>query len=142
LGAEEIGLVGGFEYVDQLSDSEIDRSVANFNMDMVGTAWEPATQLYVNVVDGQPNTVWEQADSAAQRLDNDILFLFERGASDHVAFHEAGIDAANFIWREPGTHDLEPWYHTPEDTIDNVSPEKIQQVGDLIDSAVSDLILS
>ncbi|WP_176448330.1 glycoside hydrolase family 3 N-terminal domain-containing protein [Lentibacillus sp. CBA3610] len=138
-GAEEIGLVGAHHYVSQLSDNEINRSVGNFNMDMVGTNWDPATQLYVNVVDGQPNTVWQYAEVAADRLDNDTLFLYERGASDHEAFHEAGIDAANFIWREPGTASLEPWYHTPEDTIDKISPEKIQMVGELMDSAISDI---
>ncbi|WP_160112602.1 M28 family peptidase [Salicibibacter kimchii] len=140
-GAEEIGLVGAFEYVDQLSEEEIERSEAAFNMDMVGTTWEPATQLYVNVVDGQPNTVWEQAEAAADRLNLDDPFLFERGASDHEAFYEAGVDAANFIWREPGTHELEPWYHTPEDTIDRVDPDKVQHVGDLINKAVSGLVI-
>ncbi len=139
-GAEEIGLVGSRYYVSQLSQEEMDRSVGNFNMDMVGTNWEPATQLYVNVVDGEPNLVWQSARAAADRLGNDTLFLYQRGASDHVAFHEVGIDAANFIWREPGTASLEPWYHTPQDTIDRISPEKIQMVGELINSAVSDLI--
>ena len=139
-GAEEIGLVGARYYASQLTEEEIARSVGNFNMDMVGTNWEPATQLYVNVVDGQPNLVWQYAKAAADRLNNDTLFLYQRGASDHVAFHEVGIDSANFIWREPGTASLEPWYHTPEDTIDRISPEKIQMVGDLINAAVSDLV--
>ncbi|MBB6451573.1 Zn-dependent M28 family amino/carboxypeptidase, partial [Geomicrobium halophilum] len=146
LGAEEIGLVGGFEYVDQLSDSEIDRSVANFNLDMVGTAWEPASQLHVSTVDGEANAVWDYTDSAAERLelDDDKLTLHQLGRSDHVPFYEVGIDAALFIWMEPGTAPgqagIEPWYHSPGDTIDRVSPEKIQMVGDLIDSAVSDLV--
>lgn len=138
-GAEEIGLVGAKYYVDQLSEEEVNRSVGNFNMDMVGTNWEPATQLYVNVVDGKPNKVWNQAKSAAEKLNNNTLFLYKRGSSDHVAFHEAGIDAANFIWREPGTAALEPYYHTPQDTIEHISPERIQMVGDLINTAVSDL---
>lgn len=138
-GAEEIGLVGAKYYVGQLSEEEIDRSVGNFNMDMVGTNWEPATHLYVNVVDGKPNRVWDQAKSAAKKLENDTLFLYKRGSSDHVAFHEAGINAANFIWREPGTAALEPYYHTPQDTIEHVSPERIQMVGDLINAAVSEL---
>jgi hypothetical protein len=138
-GAEEIGLVGAYHYVDQLSENEVDLSAANFNMDMIGTNWEPATTLYVNVVDGAPNTVWQYADAAQEKLDLDILNLFERGASDHVPFYNEGIDAANFIWREPGTHSLEPWYHTPEDTIDKVSPEKIQMAGEIVQTAVTDL---
>ncbi|GAB3801917.1 M28 family peptidase [Virgibacillus kimchii] len=138
-GAEEIGLVGSYYYVDQLSEDEVDRSAANFNMDMIGTNWEPATTLYVNVVDGAPNTVWQYAEAAQEKVDLDVLFLFQRGASDHVPFYNEGIDAANFIWREPGTHSLEPWYHTPEDTIDKVSPEKIQMVGDIVQTAITDL---
>ncbi|WP_164215723.1 M28 family peptidase [Virgibacillus sp. YIM 98842] len=140
-GSEEIGLVGARYYVEQLSDDEVDRSAANFNMDMIGTNWDPATTLYVNVVDGTPNTVWQYADAAQEKLDLDVLFLFRRGASDHVPFYNAGIDAANFIWREPGTHSLEPWYHTPEDTFDKVSQEKIQTVGEIVQTAVTDLAL-
>lgn len=141
-GAEETGLVGSNYYVSQLPQEEIDRSTANFNMDMIGTNWEPATQLYVNVVDGAPNKVWESAKAASDKLglEDDKIFLFKRGSSDHVPFYNVGIPAANFIWREPGTAKLEPWYHTAEDTIDKVSPEKIQFVGDLLNTAISDLL--
>ncbi|MFS0646417.1 M28 family peptidase [Siminovitchia sp. 179-K 8D1 HS] len=141
-GAEEIGLVGSRYYVGQLSDGEIERSIANFNLDMVGTAYEPASQLYVNTVDGNSNLVWESVKAASERLkiDDNILNLYKFSRSDHVPFHEAGIDAALFIWMVPGTAGLEPWYHTPNDKIENVSPEKIQLVGNVIHSAVSDLI--
>lgn len=142
-GAEEIGLIGSFYYVDQLSDDEIDRSLAYYNLDMVGTIWEPASQLYINPVDGDPeNLVWQTSEAAADRigLDEDTIFLNPFGRSDHVPFHNAGIDAALFIWMEPGTEGLEPWYHTPQDTVDKVSPEKVQLVGDLIFEAVSDLL--
>ncbi|SFA99711.1 beta-glucosidase [Lentibacillus halodurans] len=144
-GAEEAGLVGSQHYVNQLSEEEINRSAANFNLDMVGTNWEQASQLHVSTVDGESNMVWESADLAAERLelDDDRLTLHQLGRSDHVWFHQAGIDSALFIWMEPGTEPgqagVEPWYHSPEDTIDRVSPEKIQMVGDLIDSAISDL---
>ena len=141
-GAEETGLVGSRYYVNQLSQEEIARSSANFNMDMIGTNWEKATQLYVNVVDGAPNKVWDYAKAASDKLglEDDKIFLFKRGSSDHVPFYDAGIPAANFIWREPGTASLEPWYHTAEDTIDKVSPEKIQFVGELLHTAISDLL--
>lgn len=135
-GAEEIGLVGSRYYVNQLSQEEIDRSVTDFQLDMVGTNWEPASKLYITTVDGQPNLVWEFAKSAAERLNNDRLILHQLGRSDHVPFHEAGIDSANFIWMEPGAEPgavaLEPYYHTPEDKIEHISPEKIQMVGELI----------
>ncbi|TFJ92474.1 M20/M25/M40 family metallo-hydrolase [Lentibacillus salicampi] len=146
-GAEEAGLLGSQYYVSQLSDDEIDRSAANFNLDMVGTAWEPGSQLHVTTVDGESNAVWSSVDSAAEKLglDDDRLTLHQLGRSDHVWFHQEGIDAALFIWMEPGTEPgqagIAPWYHSPGDTIDRVSPEKIQMVGDLIDSAVSDMAL-
>ncbi|UJL45938.1 M28 family peptidase [Virgibacillus sp. NKC19-16] len=144
-GAEEAGLLGSEHYVSQLSDEEINRSAANFNLDMVGTDWEPASQLHVSTVDGESNTVWESVDLAAERLglDDNRLTRHQLGRSDHVHFHNAGIDAALFIWMErgtePGQAGIEPWYHSPEDTIDRVSPEKVQMVGDLIDSAISDI---
>ncbi|SFA94712.1 Zn-dependent amino-or carboxypeptidase, M28 family [Lentibacillus halodurans] len=139
-GAEEIGLVGSSEYVSGLSAQDVDNSLAAFNMDMVGTGWDQASALYVNVTDGAPNTVWQAAEAAGERLENDSLILYERGASDHVSFYEAGIDAANFILRDPETASLEPWYHTPFDTIDKISPERIQTNGELIGAAVYDTV--
>lgn len=144
-GHEESGLagsrVGSKYYVSQLSQDELDRSVANFQFDMVGTSWEPASQLNVNVVDGQPNLVWQYAKAAAERLGIDVLALFERGSSDHETFHDAGVDAANISWRVPGTADLEPYYHSPYDTIEHISPERIQIIGELARSAISELVL-
>ncbi|RXT03877.1 M28 family peptidase [Ammoniphilus sp. CFH 90114] len=139
-GAEEIGLVGSRYYVNQLSQDEIDRSIANFNMDMVGTAWPNATMLYVNTVDGNSNIVFESAQAAGARLDNHTTFLYKRGASDHVPFYEAGIPSANFIRREAVTASLEPYYHTPSDTIENISQSRIQEAGEIIGSALYDVL--
>ncbi|WP_054707284.1 M20/M25/M40 family metallo-hydrolase [Bacillus sp. JCM 19041] len=140
-GAEEIGLVGAREYVKQLSDREIERSVANFNMDMVGTKWERASKLFVNVTDGEPNIVWETSQNAAKKRGyEDELLLSQGGSSDHVAFHEVGIPSANFIRREPGTGALEPWYHTPLDTVENISVDRLQVAGEIVGQAVIDTI--
>ena len=45
-GAEKIGLVGSKYYVSLLSQDEISRSIVNYNLDMVWTNWEPASQLF------------------------------------------------------------------------------------------------
>lgn len=141
VGAEEIGLVGSEYYVSQLSQDEIKRSIANFNMDMVGTSWENATAIYMNTLDGQANIVTETAVAAAERIGTPSeLVLYQRGASDHVSFHDAGIPAVNFIRREPGTANLEPYYHTPLDTIEHISPERLKEAGDLVGSSVYNLI--
>ncbi|BAB07580.1 M28 family peptidase [Halalkalibacterium halodurans] len=139
-GAEEIGLVGARYYVAQLSSDEIERSVANFNMDMVGTSWEPASKLFVNVTDGSPNIVWQISSKVAERLGHEPLLLNQGGSSDHVAFHEVGIESANFIRREPGTGALEPWYHTPFDTVENISVERLQEAGEIVGASVYELV--
>ncbi|MFH0346445.1 M28 family metallopeptidase [Bacillus vallismortis] len=135
-GAEELGLLGSSYYVDHLSEKELKRSEVNFNLDMVGTSWENASELYVNTLDGQSNAVWESSQTAAENIGFDSLSLTQGGSSDHVPFHEAGIDSANFIWGDPETEEVEPWYHTPEDSIEHVSKERLQQAGDLVTNAV------
>jgi len=140
-GAEEIGLVGSRYYVNQLSEDEVNRSLASFNMDMIATPWEPASLMYINTVDGKSNIVSESAVAAGARQGNDTYFLNAGGSSDHVPFHQVGIAAANFIRREPGTGRLEPWYHQPEDTIaQNISLDKLQEAGEIIGSALYDVL--
>ncbi|MGM9919773.1 MAG: M28 family peptidase [Bhargavaea sp.] len=141
VGAEEIGLVGSAHYVSTLTEDELSRSIANFNMDMVGTSWENATAIFMNTLDGQPNIVTEAALATQDRIGTPSeLILYQRGASDHVNFHEAGIPAVNFIRREPGTAALEPYYHTPQDTIEYVSKERLKEAGDLVGSALYSVI--
>lgn len=141
VGAEEIGLVGSEYYVSQLTQGEINRSIANFNMDMVGTDWENATAIYMNAVDGKANIVSDTAMATAARIGTPSeLILYQRGSSDHVSFHEAGIPAINFIRREPGTADLEPYYHTPLDTIEHISKERLQEAGELVGASVYSLV--
>lgn len=141
VGAEEIGLVGSKYYVSQLTEDEVERSIANFNMDMVGTDWENATAIFMNTVDGQANLVSETAAATAEKIGTPSeLVLYQRGASDHVSFHEAGIPAVNFIRREPGTANLEPYYHTPLDTIEFISAERLKEAGDLVGASVYQLI--
>jgi len=141
VGAEEIGLVGSRYYASQLSEDELGRSIANFNMDMVGTSWENASAIYMNTLDGQANIVTDTALKTAERIGTPSeLILYQRGASDHEAFHEAGIPAVNFIRREPGTAALEPYYHTPQDTMEYLSAERLKEAGDLVGASIYSLI--
>ncbi len=128
VGAEEVGLVGSRYYVRELPDEERSRIIANFNTDMIGTAGEDQVQLFVNTLDGD-NLVAQSARAAREQLGYPEELLrapYQRGASDHVPFHDAGIPAANFIWRDPETIALEPWYHHPYDTFDRVSSERLR----------------
>ncbi|MDA1476803.1 M20/M25/M40 family metallo-hydrolase [Bacillus sp. CLL-3-40] len=140
-GAEEIGLLGSEHYVSKLSDQEVKRSAANFNLDMVATNWENASQLNINTLDGSGNLVWTLSKQAALKLKKgSVLHLSKGGSSDHVPFHEAGIDSANFIWEEPGTGALEPWYHSPYDTIDHISKKRLRVTGLIAGHAVYDFV--
>lgn len=129
-GAEERGLVGSRHYVSQLSAEEIERMVSMFQLDMVGS--RDAGHLTMFTVDGQKNTVTDLAAAAGSRVStNDIPPFSMLGRSDHVPFYQAGIPAALFIHTP-----LEPWYHTPDDTIDKISPEKLLDVTKIVGAAV------
>ncbi|MFD5827630.1 M28 family peptidase [Lentzea sp. NPDC060358] len=138
-GSEEQGLLGSRHYVSQLPPEEIARIKGVFQNDMVATSHNPATAYWLLSVDGADNATTAGVRAAAQRLGYDprVHGPVVRGSSDHVPFHEKGIAAANFSWRgEGGPAELEPIYHTPEDTIrDNVSPERLQVSLELIGAA-------
>ncbi|WP_257352108.1 M28 family peptidase [Pseudalkalibacillus decolorationis] len=128
-GAEEIGLLGSSHYVASLSDDEINRTVANFNLDMVGS--KDAGDLVMRTLDGEPNLVTHLAQASSKRLNGVATSYGQGGRSDHVPFAEAGIPAALFI-HSP----TEPWYHSPEDTIDKISKEKLQDVAEIVGGAI------
>lgn len=130
-GAEEVGLLGSSHYVENLSDDEINRTIANFNLDMVGS--KDAGDLVLMTYDGNPNLVTELAQASSTRLNGTPTPYAEGGRSDHVPFAEAGIPAALFIHNP-----AEPWYHTPEDTIDKMSKEKLQDVAEIVGTAMYD----
>ncbi|MGL5330569.1 MAG: M28 family peptidase, partial [Peptostreptococcaceae bacterium] len=67
-GAEEVGLRGSTAYVNSLSEDEINRSIANFNLDMVATAYEPCTELAVYTYSGNENLVTDAMKEAGTRL--------------------------------------------------------------------------
>jgi len=135
-GGEEGGLVGSRYYVAQLTEAERERVVANFNMDMIATAGPDQTTLFVNTLDGE-NLVAQAALFAADTLGyaDQLNAPYQRGASDHVAFANAGIAGANFIWRELETIALEPWYHHPHDKMENVSFERMRIALEIITAA-------
>lgn len=130
-GAEELGLIGSRYYVNNLPQSEISRIAANFNLDMVGS--RDAGDLVMRTVNGQPNLVTELSQASSLRLNGASTPFAQGGSSDHVPFGEAGIPAALFIHAP-----LEPWYHTPEDTIDKISKEKLQDVAQIVSTAIYD----
>lgn len=130
-GAEENGLIGSYEYVDRMTQEDYDRTVGMFQMDMVGS--EDAGALIMYTADGEKNIVTDLAAAAGARLSKSgdpTPYGFE-GRSDHVPFTEIGLPAALFIHAP-----VEPWYHTPEDTIDKISLDKLKEVSNIVGAAV------
>ncbi|HZG71323.1 MAG TPA: M28 family peptidase, partial [Chondromyces sp.] len=82
-GAEELGLLGSYHYVDTLTEDEIDRTAAMFQMDMVGS--RDAGDLVMFTVDGEKNTVTELGAAAGVRTGTPLTYGAE-GRSDHVPF--------------------------------------------------------
>lgn len=127
-GAEELGLLGSYAYVETLSQDERDRIVGMFQMDMVGS--RDAGELVMFTVDGEKNAVTDLSAAAGVRTGNPLSYGKE-SRSDHVPFYYVGIPAALFI------HDpSEPWYHTPNDSIDKISKEKLQETAEIVGAAV------
>jgi aminopeptidase YwaD len=54
-GAEEVGLIGSTHYVQNLNEDELERTIANFNLDIVGS--KDAGNLVMTTLDGKPNLV-------------------------------------------------------------------------------------
>ncbi|CAH2213521.1 M28 family peptidase [Tepidibacter aestuarii] len=139
-GAEEVGIIGSDYYVSQLSEDELKRSMANFNMDMISTSAEKCNILYADTVDGEQNLVTEAAIASGARLGNNILGTNAVDASDHAPFGYSNIPSACFIWGDENG-DLEDWYHTPNDTIKmNISLDRLQTAGEIIGSALYDVL--
>ena len=58
------------------------------------------------------------------------------GWSDHWAFWQAGYPAMMITDTAPFRY---PWYHTPEDTADKVSPEKLAEIVEGLESVATEL---
>ncbi len=129
VGAEEVGLIGSYYHAQSLTDEEIERTIGNWNFDMTGTAWPHTDHLFMATQGGETpeeNVVAKNAVEAADILGFEKLIVVERGASDHVRYWQVGIEAANHIWREPETIDLEPIYHTSQDTMEFICPDRLE----------------
>lgn len=135
-GSEEKGLLGSSHYASTLSEEEADRIVAHFQMDMIGSrdagGDHPAGGLIMYTIDGKKNLVTDLGSAAGARTAAaETIPMGKLGRSDHEPFHMLGIPAALFI-HSP----LEPWYHTPGDTIDKIDKNKLQETAEIVGASV------
>ncbi len=110
-GAEELGLHGSNYYVGQLSEEEIDSTVAMLNFDALGSGPQTATLGTLSL------QRFVKAHAEAQGIDIRISYTMDWGSSDHAAFHDAGIDHIFFLGEDFSR------IHTPDDKLEFVQTE-------------------
>ena len=159
-GGEEAGLLGSKAYVEALSEEEKARSIGCFNLDMVATEYEEVTELGIYTPDGEESIITKSASKVGKELsklstkstsyegeaerdqDKELIMVW---ASDHTSFDEVGIPAAVFINIDPSKKEslydcLEPYYHTDQDHIDNISSERLERSIKLAGGAIYNTI--
>ena len=157
LGSEENGYHGASAYVEGLSREERQRHLASFNMENSAASPGPGAILTCatlggvadgayqegNFLEPMPNLASQTLSQASQALGGDPLPLFHRGMSDHVAFHEAGLEAANISWRfldSDGLITVPPEYHLPSDLPETMDFQGGAATGSCILWAVEELL--
>lgn len=133
LGSEENGYHGATDYVENLTQEENERHLAAYNMENTSAKPSPDAVLITGTLGGRRGDGYldgaylEFVENAASES---FGWAFEHyyqgqtvphivGNSDHVSFHQGGIDAANVSWRyrkENGRPTIPPEYHLPTDT--------------------------
>ena len=138
LGSEENGYHGASAYIESLTEEELRRHLAAYNLEnSAAVPGEGAVLMCATmgaVVDGEyrEGNFLEPLDNLASRTvedsyqalyDGGEIPVFHMGGSDHRIFHQAGIEASNVCWkylREDGFPRVPPEYHQPTDTPDGM----------------------
>jgi Zn-dependent M28 family amino/carboxypeptidase len=153
-GAEESGLVGSTEYVEGLSQAELDRIALYMNYDMIGSpnyffgvydADESTFEAPVVVPPGSTaiEDVYESYYTLVGEPYDDSEFS---GRSDYQAFIEAGIPSGGLftgaeviktplqasIWGGTAGQQFDPCYHIACDTFGNVNLHALEVNSDLV----------
>lgn len=132
-------LYGSREFVRDLREhGKIETVAAMINVDMIG-------DRYLGILRdaGAPgwlsNLIWSTA--ASQGYSGHFLARSAVIQDDHMPFRLAGIPAINLIDYEYGGSRLDHsnLWHTPNDTIEHVSADSLQVVGDVIYHALPEL---
>ncbi|PJJ47864.1 Zn-dependent M28 family amino/carboxypeptidase [Mumia flava] len=161
-GAEEAGLLGSEYYVANLSDEEKDAIYANLNFDMLGSP------NYVRFVyDGDGSDTPEAGPEGSAQIEQIFTDYFDGeglaseptafdGRSDYGPFIAEGIPAGGLFSGAEGVKTEEqadeyggtagepydPCYHQACDTIDNLSADALDELGDAAAHAVATLTTS
>lgn len=117
---------GSRRYVEQLkTQGELTHLRAMILLDMIGSK-----DLQLGKDDIGTSWLVETIWQTARELGFEKQFVARPeavGDDDHKPFLEAGVEAVDLI--QLVTY---PYWHTPEDTVDKISPQSLQIVGDVV----------
>ncbi len=116
-GSEELGLLGSGYYVSQLSDADRKTIVAMLNFDMLAVG-DDLVVLGTNTLTALAAQVANEQGVVARASSEPAGF-----GSDHASFLQVGVPAAFFNCF------CDPRYHTIDDTIGFIQPERLTQAG-------------
>ena len=143
LGSEENGYHGSAAYVASLTEEEKQRHIAAFNMDISAASDEEGAVLVCNTLGCMTDSGYQEGnfivpaqgaltdavgEAYRQLYGKSLGGIFHFGESDHVSFHNAGLEAANICWRkvENNMPVLPVSYHKMEDTPEELNYETIR----------------
>jgi glutaminyl-peptide cyclotransferase len=108
-------------------DGTLKKIKAFILLDMIGDA-------DLSVEEDMNSTLWlrQVIYQAASRYGNQSYFFQRQGGivDDHIPFVEKGVPAVDLIDFEYGYANV--YHHTPQDTLDKLSPRSLQIVGDTV----------
>lgn len=154
LGAEENGYHGSKEYVKGLSEQERRRLKTVFNMDISVAALDSGAVLVCNTLGRSTEQGYAEGDIFEPAVSRTTLALqeayrglydkdgtvpvFHYGDSDHVSFHQAGIEAVNVCYRrvKNGMPLLPEEYHLKSDTPEKIDYDTAEVTGNCILRAI------
>lgn len=157
-GAEELGLIGSTEWVEQRTPEELEEIALYLNFDMIGSP-----NYYFGIYDADessfvaPVPVPEGSEDIEQTFEEFYTLRGEpyddsafSGRSDYQAFINNGIPSGGLftgaevvktaeqeeIWGGTAGEQFDPCYHLACDTIDNYSPHALEVNSDAVAFAV------
>ena len=145
-GAEEGG-GGSYRFVESLSEDE-KAKISLINMEMLGSNYEPQEKTFSATADGSTNFMTDAFVDAGARFVELVPFAGPVCCSDHVPFHVFGMPSIVYAraypgiipWDPEGRFGLEWWYHTPLDTIERMSDERLEEAARIAGAAAYDII--
>jgi len=132
-GAEEVGLVGAYDFVESLSKNERKKIAAMINMDMVGVG---DTVGIWTIGDKASSVLGDLAETYTQNYTSSYKSPGFEDRSDHTAFAENGIPAVYF------SYETDPNYHTDNDIIDHISKNNVETIAKIVTEMVYDMAKS